>query len=253
MRNGQRWNPSPGLLLVFFTAAISGVSTFVNAYAIQGTNPDAFITARNVLVAAMLLPLAVVVLRERVSRRILVATIALLGGNALLLSLTAPVWTDGTALVLAATALWAAEYTMSKRALRDLPSGTVALGRMGFGAVFLVAYLAASNQLGAMGGLGGASLPWILVSAVLLLAFVSTWYAGLKHVDLSVATSVLVLAFPITWALQMVVVPAKFDLVAAVGAVVVVLGVLLAVGLTTVRDSIGAAIDRIVRAARRAG
>jgi len=317
-RNGQRWNPSPGLLLVFFTAAISGVSTFVNAYAVQGTNPDAFLTARNALVAAMLLPLvlilapssrtklarrdwlrlsaigliggaipfllffrgiqmataaggaatasfgyrtlflmatvlAVVVLRERVSKRMLLATVALLGGNALLLSLSAPVWTDGTALVLAATALWAAEYTMSKRALRDLPSGTVALGRMGFGAVFLVAYLAASNQLGAMGGLGGASLPWILVSAVLLLAFVSTWYAGLKHVDLGVATSVLVLAFPITWALQMVVVPAKFDLVAAVGAVVVVLGVLLAVGLTTVRDSIGAAIDRIVRAARRAG
>ena len=316
MRNGQRWNPSPGLLLVFFTAAISGVSTFVNAYAIQGTNPDAFITARNVLVAAMLLPLAVVlapssrsklarrdwvrlaviglvggaipfllffrgvqiataaggaatasfgyrtlflmatvmavvVLRERVSRRILLASVALLGGNALLLSLTAPVWTDGTALVLAATALWAAEYTMSKRALRDLPSGTVALGRMGFGALFLVAYVAASGQLGAFGGLAGAPLPWIVVSAVLLLAFVSTWYAGLKHVDLSVATSVLVLAFPITWLLSVLAGTVAFGPAQAVGAIVIALGICLAVGLASIRASLDRGL-RVLAAWRRA-
>ena len=255
-----------GLVLVLFTALISGVSVFVNSFAVQGTNSDAFLTVRNLLVAGMLVPLAffvrpanraplrrkdwirlaaiglvggaipfvlffrglsmagaagadttsflyrtlflmaavlgVVVLREKVSARLALGGVALLAGNALLLSVTSPIWTDGTALVLAATLLWAVEYTMSKHALRDLPSATVALGRMGFGGVFLFAYLAASGQLGAVAALSGAHVQWILISAVFLLAFVSTWYAGLKHVDLSTATAVLVLAFPITWALK---------------------------------------------------
>src|SRR3990170_162955 len=273
-----------GLVLVLFTALISGVSVFVNSFAVQGTNSDAFITIRNLLVAGMLVPLAflvrpadrtplrrkdwirlaaiglvggaipfilffrglamagaavlgIVVLREKVSPRLALGGVALLAGNALLLSLTSPIWTDGTALVLAATLLWAVEYTMSKRALRDLLSATVALGRMGFGAVFLFAYLAASGQLGAVAGFSGAHVQWILISAVFLLAFVSTWYAGLKHVDLSTATAVLVLAFPVTWALKVLAAKEALGLVEAAGAAVVVFGVCLAVGLAAMRDT----------------
>ena len=48
---------APGILLVLLTALISGVSTFVNFYAVQGTNSDAFIAVRNVAVAAMLVPM----------------------------------------------------------------------------------------------------------------------------------------------------------------------------------------------------
>ena len=46
-----------GLLLVFLTVLISGVSNVVNFYAVQGTNSDAFIAVRNAAVAVMLLPL----------------------------------------------------------------------------------------------------------------------------------------------------------------------------------------------------
>lgn len=48
---------APGILLVLLTALVSGVSTFVNFYAVKGTNSDAFIAVRNVAVAAMLVPL----------------------------------------------------------------------------------------------------------------------------------------------------------------------------------------------------
>ena len=284
-----------GLVLVLATALISGVSTFVNLYAVQGTSSDAFVTVRNVAVALALVPVAllaarpgrrplgrgdlgrlifigivgggipfllffhglelataagggltasflyrtlfslatlfgIVVLGERLRGWVVLAGLLVLGGNLLLLSLTSAVWTDGSGLVLLATLLWAVEYTVSKRALRDLPSPTVALGRMGFGALFLVGYLAGTGQLAAVGALGPAAWSWVGVSAVLLTGFVVTWYAGLERVELGTATTVLVLGFPVTWLLAVAIRGAPFLLVEALGAVTVALGVLLAVG-----------------------
>lgn len=293
----------PGILLVLLTVLLSGVSNFVNFYAVgvPGTNSDAFIAVRNALVAMFLLPLVllvgrtardrlsrtdwlklstiglvggaipfllffrglqiagtagaatatfgyrtlflmaailgVVLLKERLSPRIALAAGLVLAGNALLLSFTAPIWTDGTAYVLAATALWAGEYTLSKHALRTLPSNTVALGRMGFGGVFLLAYVGLTGQLGSVAALSAVQGQWILISAVLLVGFVMTWYAGLKTVDLSVATAMLVLAFPITWALGFLASKSTFGLPEAAGVVAIVLGVAVAVGMTSLRDT----------------
>ncbi|HXY47320.1 MAG TPA: DMT family transporter [Thermoplasmata archaeon] len=301
-----------GLVLVFLTAFISGVSTFVNAYAVGGTNSDAFVTVRNIVVALAFVPVALLAsryLRAGTLRRVdwarlviigliggaipfllffhglqlatkaggavtasfayrtlfLFATVfgllylserfhwwvvlaagLILGGNVLLLSLTAPVWTDGTAYVLAATVLWAAEYTISKRALRDLPSATVALGRMGFGAVFLAAYLAITMQWGAVAGFSGSEWAWVGISAALLCAFVASWYPGLKRVELGPATSVLVLGFPITWLLGILVRGSRFTLGEAVGAVAVVAGVAVAVGLSQFRAT-GSYLARLFR------
>jgi drug/metabolite transporter (DMT)-like permease len=292
-----------GLVLVFLTAFVSGVSTFVNAYAVAGTSSDAFVTVRNLVVALAFAPVALVATRylraptlrrvdwarlavigliggaipfllffhgvqlatkaggavtasfayrtlflfatvfglvylsERFHWRIVLAAGLLLGGNVLLLSLTAPIWTDGTAFVLAATVLWAAEYTLSKRTLRDLPSATVVLGRMGFGAVFLSAYLALTMQWGAVTGFSGTQWAWVGISAALLAAFVASWYPGLKRVDLGVATAVLVLGFPVTWLLGILVRGSGFTLGQAVGALVVVAGVATAVGLAQFRQS----------------
>ena len=291
----------PGILLVFLTVLISGVSNFVNFYAVQGTSSDAFIAVRNVVVAAMLVPFAlfavrglpkglsrrdwaklgaigliggaipfllffhglqiagaagaatatfgyrtlflmatvfgVVFLGERLSARLALAAGLLLAGNALLLSLTAPIWTDGTAYVLAATALWAGEYTLSKHTLRHVPSGTVALARMGFGGAFLLGYVALSGQLGSVAALSGGQWGWVLLSAILLVGFVTTWYAGLKTVDLSVATALLALAFPLTWALGFLASRSTFGLPEAAGVVAVVLGVVAAIGLASLRET----------------
>ncbi len=306
----------PGLALVLLTAVVSGVSTFVNFFAVQGTNSDAFITARNALVGLLLVPFAlllgggelrrlggrdlvrlaliglvggavpfilffrglqmaaaeggaasatlgyralflfaalfgVVALKERLSARWAAGAGLLLAGNFLLLAVTGPVWTGGTAMVLAATVLWAAEYTLSKRALKDLAPSTVALGRMGFGAVFLMAYLAGTSGLGTAAAFSQSQWLWMLVSALLLVAFVSTWYAGLARVDLSVGASVLVLGFPITWALVAFAGRSTLGLPQAIGAAAVVFGVALAVGAFSVRGTFAAAAGAVRRTALR--
>jgi len=292
---------SAGLVLVFMTALLSGVSNLVNFFAVQGTNSDAFIVARNALVAVILVPLAffaadgavprlprrdvgrlaliglvggavpfllffrglqeasasggaatatfgyralfifatvfaAVGLKERVQLRWVAGAALLLAGNFALLSLTAPVWSDGTLLVLAATVLWAGEYTLSKRALKDIAPTAVALGRMGFGALFLLGYLAFTSGFGPVGALSQAQWTWVLLSALLLVAFVTTWYAGLARVDLSVASSVLVLAFPVTWALGAIAGRVPLALPQALGAAAIVLGVVLVVGVAALRD-----------------
>ncbi len=172
-------------------------------------------------------------LREHVSRRFLLAAVLLFAGNVLLLSLTGPVWTDGTAFVLLATVLWAGEYTLSKHALKSLPSGTVALGRMGFGAVFLLAFLGVSGQAGSVAAFAPADWMNLALSALLLFAFVTTWYAGLRTVDLSVASSLLVLAFPVTWLLGVATSGSGFTAMPLVGVLAILAGAALLVGIAS--------------------
>jgi drug/metabolite transporter (DMT)-like permease len=305
-----RWRIGIGLVLA--TAVVSGISTFVNLYAVQGTNSDAFVTMRNALVVLLLIPfglltvrtprpalgatdwarlvviglvggaipfllffhglqlaaaqrggptasfiyrtlflmatvLGVVALHERFHLRAALAAGLLLLGNLLLLALSSPVWTDGSLYVFAATALWAGEYTLSKHTLRRLPWTTVGLGRMGFGALFLIAYLGISGQLGAAAGMTGGQWEWAAVSALLLTAFVATWYAGLREVDLGVATSVLVLGFPITWLLTVLVRGVPSTGGEAFGAAAIVVGTTVAiwgvVGRRTARPVPGATPD----------
>jgi drug/metabolite transporter (DMT)-like permease len=302
MTDRSSW-AGPGVLLVLATAFISGLSTFVNFYAVKGTNSDAFVTVRNVMVAAAFLPVAffatrslrapslkavdwgrlviigliggaipfllffhgleiasaaggaatatfgyrtlflwatvfgVVFLHEKFHWRVALGAALLLGGSVLMLSLTSPIWTDGTAYVLAATVLWATEYTLSKRTLKDLPSATVALGRMGFGAIFLVGYLSLTTQWGTVVGFSGAQWEWVAISAALLGAFVASFYPGLKRVDVGVASSALVLGFPITWALAVLVQGASFTLAQAAGVLAVVAGVGLVVGLVQLKEA----------------
>ena len=299
-----------GLWLVLLTALVSGISTFVNFYAVRGTNSDAFVTVRNLAVAGLLLPIGLlagraaprrlrardwarlgaigllgggipfllffhglalasagggaasasfayrslfliatvlggVALHERLHRHAALAAGLLLAGNALLLSWTGPLWTDGTGFVLAATVLWAAEYAVSRRVLRDLPSTTVALGRMGFGALVLVGYLSATSGLSAIAGLSGGQWAWVAVSALLLCAFVTSWYAGLARVDVGRATALLTLGFPITWTLSFLVRGGPLTVLQAVGALAVVAGGALAVGYATLRDGWTAVVSRL--------
>ena len=198
-----------------------------------GTTTASFLYRMLFLFAAVF---AVVFLRERLSARLLLAAILLLVGNALLMSFVSPIWTGGAILVLAATTLWAGEYTLSKRTLRDLPSATVALGRMGFGAVFLIAYIGLSGQTDALFAFRGDNLQWIALSTILLLGFVVTWYAGLKVVDLSVATAVLILGYPVTWVFNLALGRESLGLPQAAGAAIVVLGGVLAMGIASLRD-----------------
>ncbi len=304
-----RWGLGLGLVLA--TAVVSGVSTFVNSYAVGNTDSNGFVTVRNLAVVAMLVPIAVVLarqrpasnplrpqdwgrlavigvvggsvpfllffrglelataaggattasflyrtlflfaavfsvvfLRERLHPAFVAGAALLLGGCYLLLSMTAVVWTDGSLYVLAATVLWAGEYTVSKRALADLPPATVALGRMGIGGAILVGYVTATAQWGAVAGFSTVEWGWVGISALLLTAFVATWYTGLARIDLGVASSVLVLGYPVTWLLAVTVRGATVDEGPLLGVLAIVAGFAVVVGIDRYRTAPGSARAR---------
>ena len=138
--------------------------------------------------------LAMLFLKEKVTKGIALSAILLLAGSALLIKLQGLTLGKGELLILAATVLWAGETVLSKHLLKDAISGRiVALARMGFGAIFLLAYLGMTGKLQLFATTSAANWTWIAITAGLLFGYVLTFYEGLKRVPAVLATAVLML------------------------------------------------------------
>ena len=142
--------------------------------------------------------LAFVFLKEKISRRFLTAGLILFLGNILLLKTISYGFGWGDLLILLATLFWAGENILSKYILKDLSSRIVIWGRMFFGSIFIILFLLITGQASLANSLNLSQIGWVLITAVLLFGYVSTWYGGLKHFKVSEAAVVLLLASPIT-------------------------------------------------------
>ncbi len=277
-----------GVALVLGAAIISGISIFLNKFAVTGIDSSIFTFSKNIVVAVILVSalllwkrnafsslsrknwvqlaligfvggsipfllffrglqlssgamgsflhktmfivvavLALIFLKEKIRKEFLIAGMALLAGNFLLLRMNGFSIGMGEVLVIAATGFWAAENIISKHALKDLDGTTVAAGRMGFGAFFIFLFLLASGKSSLLLSVSGDQLLWILFTSALLVAYLMAWYNGLKHVDVSVATAILLIGSPITSLLSFAFLSASFNLSDAAGMIFIAAGVLL--------------------------
>lgn len=141
--------------------------------------------------------LAVPFLKERLGVWPIIALLALFSGNALL---GLPKFSFGTGelMVLAATIFWAIENIIAKKALKNLSSPIVAGARMTLGSLIIFIVVAAQGNLGMLGGLSALQWGWTLLTALLLLGYVLTWYTALKYAPATLVASVLVLATFVT-------------------------------------------------------
>lgn len=142
--------------------------------------------------------IAVIFLKEKLSKNFLIGALLLLLGNLLLLKTLDFSFTYGDLLIFLATLFWAAENVISKYTLREVTGRTVAWGRMFFGSIFILGYLGLSGQLNLVGNLTFPQIIWISITSILLCGYVMTWYSGLKHIPVSLATAILLLGSPIT-------------------------------------------------------
>jgi len=172
--------------------------------------------------------LAVVFLKEKPGKTFLAAAGLLLAGN-LLLSLTISSFVFADFLVLAAVLLWSVENVYEKRVLKDLNARVVAFGRMFFGALFMLAFLAATGGLAKAAALSFDQIGWILLTMPLLFGYVAFWYSGLKMIDVSRATAVLMLGQPVTVLLSAVFLGKAVSLVEIAASALITFGVVLAV------------------------
>jgi drug/metabolite transporter (DMT)-like permease len=149
--------------------------------------------------------LASIFLKEKINKIFLIGGLFLMLGNLFLLGKTSLlVLNKGALLIFIATIFWAVENIISKYALKELSGKIVSWGRMFFGSLFILIFLSATHQLPLIAQLSLKQISWTVLTAILLLGYVLTWYNGLKHIPVSQATAVLTLGAPITTFLNLV-------------------------------------------------
>ncbi|MBN2066944.1 MAG: DMT family transporter [Candidatus Diapherotrites archaeon] len=167
-------------------------------------------------------------LKEKVSKTYAIAAAFLIAGNFLLFSISSFGFAE--ALILIAAMLWAAENTISKRVLSELSGSIVAFSRMFFGSVFILAFLALTNQVSSILAISLKQSYWVLLTSAFLFAYVFTFYSGLKHLPLHKATAVLLLAQPITVFLSFVFLGKEITLIQGFALLLTLSGIFLIVG-----------------------
>ncbi len=141
---------------------------------------------------------AVLFLKEKINKVFIVAAALLFAGNLVILGTTSFSFGIPELLIMLAVLFWSAETIISKHTLVELPSSIVAFGRMFFGVVFMLMFLAATGNMSGVASITLPQLGWILFTALLLFGYVTSWYAGLKLVSAARASCVLVLGSAIT-------------------------------------------------------
>lgn len=198
--DAPRRRPSPGAWAGLAALGLVGGSVpfvlFFEGLARASSTEAAFIHKTLVVWVAVL---AVPLLRERLSPLHVAAIASLLAGQALLGGGPGALpWGSGETMILAATLLWAVEFVLAKRLLRDLFSLVVGTARMGIGLVVLLGWLAVTGRLMDLVVLTAPQWGWAVTTGVVLGAFVATWYAALARAQAVDAAAVLVFGAVIT-------------------------------------------------------
>ncbi|MCB0995070.1 MAG: DMT family transporter [Acidimicrobiales bacterium] len=136
---------------------------------------------------------ATAVLRERIGPLHLAAIGLVLWGQAELAGgVGLPERGSGEAMILAATLCWAVEVIIAKRLLDEVAPLIVARARMVGGSVALVGWCVVSGRAADLVDLDTARVSWLLLTGVLLAAYVLTWCHALAWAPAVDVTAVLV-------------------------------------------------------------
>ena len=143
--------------------------------------------------------LAVPLLRERLGLWQVLGLAILTVGQFLLQPLTRwGGWGTGETFILIATWFWAVETILAKKVLVWMSPHTAALGRMAIGALVMWAFLTITGRAGRALTLNDTQWFWVMITAVLLMAYVWTWYSALKWAPATLVTSVLTIGAIVT-------------------------------------------------------
>jgi drug/metabolite transporter (DMT)-like permease len=112
-------------------------------------------------------------------------------------------WGSGENLILLATLLWAGETILAKRLLPSLPAVLPASARMVGGAIVMWLYLLMTNRASGVMTLSATQWGWVVATSMLLLGYVTTWYAALKRAPATIVTSILTIGAVITAGLNL--------------------------------------------------
>jgi len=131
----------------------------------------------------------------------------------------------GDFLVLGATILWAVENTIAKKVMINKESNwVVSFARMFYGSLVLFAIIIILGKTNLLFSLNSEQVLYILVSGVLLFFYVFTYYWGLKYINLSKATTILLIAPVISLILGMLWLGEQVFMLQLIGSLLILIG-----------------------------
>jgi drug/metabolite transporter (DMT)-like permease len=182
--------------LAVWGAVDGGIAFLLYFYGMKLTNAaSASLLQKSMFIFAS--ALAVVILKERINWKQLVACIVVLCGAALLSGASYTMGV-GEVAMLGAVLLWAAGNVIGKKLLERITPLNVAFGRMFFGSLLMLCFLTATGNAVSFSSFTANHYIWLLLTSALLLAYQLTYFNGLAVLNVSEATSMLVLGAVVT-------------------------------------------------------
>lgn len=176
-------------------------------------------------VAVLALPL----LKEKLSKKQLLAVMLLFTGNFLIGGFKGFKFSQGELYVLLATVLWGVETVLAKKVLFRVGPDLVTGARMGLGSIILLTAAAATSSASFSRGLNLSPVQWfwLLLTMATLLSYVMIWYRALKLAPATSVTAVLVASTLVTNLLSAVFITHSWSILMGVQVALMVLGVAL--------------------------
>ncbi len=144
---------------------------------------------------------AYVFLKEKVTRKQAVALGVMFAGTVMLLSAKinpAELWLDpslGDILALTATVLWGVENVVARYAMINKESNfVVSFARMFIGSLFLFSAVLLLGKIDVLFSLTFEQIRNILISTLILFGYVLTWYWGIRYINVSKASTLLLIS-----------------------------------------------------------
>ena len=177
------------------------------------------------------LALAVIFLKEKISKKQILATLIMLTGLIILLltSITpASMWlnpTIGDLLVLGATILWAIEIVIARKAmLKGENNFVVSFARMFFGSLILFAIIIINNKWNIILELNFQQWIYIVTSTIILFFYILTFYWGIRYINVSKAAPILLISPIITLILGAVFLGEPYPAMQLLGSGIIIIG-----------------------------
>ncbi|GBE19597.1 MAG TPA: DMT family transporter [Candidatus Pacearchaeota archaeon] len=170
--------------------------------------------------------LAFVFLKEKITKKQLGAIgIMILGLILIELTKVQSAIRIGDLLVLGATFLWAIENTLSKKVMLEKESNwVVTFSRMFFGSLVLFSIIFISGKTSLLFSLNLQQILYIAISGTFLLFYVLTWYWGLRYINLSKASTILLIAPVISLVLGFIWLNEQIFILQLIGSALILVG-----------------------------
>ncbi|GAC1692644.1 MAG: hypothetical protein PVS2B1_15870 [Candidatus Dormibacteraceae bacterium] len=133
---------------------------------------------------------AVIFLKEKIRPALWAGFAVLLIGTQLGTNLHALKWNYGALLIAASTVLFAIDFVIAKHLLKGLSTLMVMSARMTLGTAMLLVYLAVLGHLGPITHLKTAQVQFVLVTGLILLAFVVCTFTAIRHASVSAVLAI---------------------------------------------------------------